>query len=750
MRHRGRNPRTILTVLVAALLGLATTFAPTHATAQPLSDGVYPATGSYCLGNATALRFYDFPGYYDPTYGGWLHAPEVVHVYWPGDQPHDPMVRSLLGDFVTDLFASEQWNAVMPQYFTPPLEGDVPAQYLSSHDITLLTVPLGTTPVSPQQIEAELSAQMKAGNLPFTLRTYPQPRGHMETLYVVHMPPGVIVESDDLQQSCRDFCGYHKYSRYDPQEFCVTEYLGGQPYERCVFDGPLFAYALLPDFSQSACATACGSGATPFDRYTELVEHEIIEAITNPFGDGWANLCAFVRPYEELVDVCSYDLSEVSGEPVRNFYAPRRTYSDTAPQCPNRWSRTSSFSNAVMGCVVAGSTTDTACVDTCDGCDIDGIGCVPAETVDPTNPCAICDPAENASAWSPRVPSGGGEQVLCRAAQQACELDSVCPAGGTACPAENPVVTDTSHVCRTALGICDVAETCDGVSRSCPDDAKSTAVCRVVAGPCDVAESCDGSHSDCPADAVAPEGTECRGSVGVCDVAESCTGSSASCPADAFASDATPCTGTSQDGACDAPDHCSGTANTCVDAFQPATATCRAAAGQCDAAEHCTGASGACPADALAASGTSCDDGNQCTGQDTCNGSGNCVAGPGTYGFEGFFSPVDNPNVVNTGKAGRAFPLKWKLPACAGGYVSTLAAVTGQTYRAISCDGSLPQDPMPADAAASGSSGLRYDSATNQYAFNWQTTSSFANKCYEFRVTFDNGSSRTALFKFTK
>lgn len=76
--------------------------------------------------------------------------------------------------------------------------------------------------------------------------------------------------------------------------------------------------------------------------------------------------------------------------------------------------------------------------------------------------------------------------------------------------------------------------------------------------------------------------------------------------------------------------------------------------------------------------------------------------------------------------------------------------MTGQTYREIACNGTLPQDPMPADAATSGSSGLRYDSATNQYAFNWQTTSSFANKCYEFRVTFGNGTSRTALFKFTK
>ena len=76
--------------------------------------------------------------------------------------------------------------------------------------------------------------------------------------------------------------------------------------------------------------------------------------------------------------------------------------------------------------------------------------------------------------------------------------------------------------------------------------------------------------------------------------------------------------------------------------------------------------------------------------------------------------------------------------------------MTGLTYRTIACDNSLPQDPVATDAAASGSSGLHYDSAANQYVYAWQTASSFANKCYEFRVMLDNGTSRTALFKFTK
>src|SRR5207253_1386647 len=102
--------------------------------------------------------------------------------------------------------------------------------------------------------------------------------------------------------------------------------------------------------------------------------------------------------------------------------------------------------------------------------------------------------------------------------------------------------------------------------------------------------------------------TVCRASAGQCDVAETCTGTSGTCPADAFASSSTSCTGTSEGGACDndAGDHCSGTANTCVDAFKSASFVCRASAGQCDVAETCTGSSGTCPADTFASSSTSC------------------------------------------------------------------------------------------------------------------------------------------------
>jgi hypothetical protein len=76
-----------------------------------------------------------------------------------------------------------------------------------------------------------------------------------------------------------------------------------------------------------------------------------------------------------------------------------------------------------------------------------------------------------------------------------------------------------------------VADTCSGSSAACPD-AKSTAVCRSAAGICDAAETCDGASDTCPADAFAPTTTQCRASGGPGDPAEFCSGSSASCPVD--------------------------------------------------------------------------------------------------------------------------------------------------------------------------------------------------------------------------
>ncbi|MBY0274935.1 hypothetical protein K2Z84_06320 [Candidatus Binatia bacterium] len=169
-----------------------------------------------------------------------------------------------------------------------------------------------------------------------------------------------------------------------------------------------------------------------------------------------------------------------------------------------------------------------------------------------------------------------------------------CLGGGECSDACNEATNDCFDLAGTACdddgNVC-TSDRCDGGGTCAHPAGNAGATCRAVAGTCDVAETCDGTSTSCPADVVRTAGTSCRPVAGVCDVAESCDGTSALCPADAFVAAGT---------------------------------ECRPSAGQCDVAEACTGAAAACPANGFVADGTSCDDGEACSGDDAC-AAGACV-----------------------------------------------------------------------------------------------------------------------------
>jgi hypothetical protein len=133
---------------------------------------------------------------------------------------------------------------------------------------------------------------------------------------------------------------------------------------------------------------------------------------------------------------------------------------------------------------------------------------------------------------------------------------------------------------------------------------------------------------------------------------------------------------------------------------------------------------------------------------------GNVTTVTRTYGVEydfiGFFLPVDNPPVVNVGKAGRTFPIKWQLKDANGKFISDLSVVlyNPPRYGETAGESSIWNEPLPGDT--SGSSGLRYDSSSNQFIFTWQTSKTFANKSYVFKIELNDGSVHELLFKFTK
>jgi RHS repeat-associated protein len=216
--------------------------------------------------------------------------------------------------------------------------------------------------------------------------------------------------------------------------------------------------------------------------------------------------------------------------------------------------------------------------------------------------------------------SAASSGTVCRAAAGACDVAETCNGTSLTCPTDG--LAPATTVCRAANGTCDVAEKCTGTSAACPADgfAAATTVCRAANGTCDVAEKCTGTSAACPADGFVATGTTCRPSAGACDVAEACTGTSAACPADGFAAATTVCR--AANGACDVAETCSGASAACpADHFAAATTVCRPAAGACDVAETCTGTSSTCPADGVAVLGTVCRGAaGPCDVPETCNG----------------------------------------------------------------------------------------------------------------------------------
>lgn len=116
------------------------------------------------------------------------------------------------------------------------------------------------------------------------------------------------------------------------------------------------------------------------------------------------------------------------------------------------------------------------------------------------------------------------------------------------------------------------------------------------------------------------------------------------------------------------------------------------------------------------------------------------------YNFAGFFSPVDNPPVLNTAKAGSTIPVKWRLSDSAGAPVTTLDSVIALLNGATTCDAG-PSDAIEEVAAATGGSALRYDAVTNQFIYNWKTEKTWKGTCRLLRVSLADGSHYDAKFK---
>ncbi len=117
------------------------------------------------------------------------------------------------------------------------------------------------------------------------------------------------------------------------------------------------------------------------------------------------------------------------------------------------------------------------------------------------------------------------------------------------------------------------------------------------------------------------------------------------------------------------------------------------------------------------------------------------------YSFGGFFAPVDNLPIVNSAKAGRTIPVKWSLLDANGSYVVDLATFKSLTSQKISCSSGALVATIE-ESATSGNSGLRYDSTTNQFIYNWKTASNWKGSCRVLVLEISDGHQQMASFQF--
>ena len=114
------------------------------------------------------------------------------------------------------------------------------------------------------------------------------------------------------------------------------------------------------------------------------------------------------------------------------------------------------------------------------------------------------------------------------------------------------------------------------------------------------------------------------------------------------------------------------------------------------------------------------------------------------FNWAGFFSPVQNPPMVNGVKAGSSIPLKFSLGGFKGvdifapGYPISVQADCS-TWAAL--DGGIP-------ALNPGGSSLSYDPLTDQYNFVWKSDKSWAGTCRMVVVKLVDGTEHVALFSF--
>ncbi len=374
-----------------------------------------------------------------------------------------------------------------------------------------------------------------------------------------------------------------------------------------------------PRNGRQVCQPGCRIDGTFY--YPEVLDGENDCQWCAPETDrfGWTHLSAGTACGSGADTECtSPDTCDGAGACLANDEPPTTPCGDAGDACTNQDYCDGSGSCTDNGFVAAdtpcGSDADTACTspDTCDGAgtcqthdEADGTACSSDD-----NDCTtdVCSDGVCTHTSAPFGTACGDSSTSDCDFADTCDGDGQCQENfvpeGFACG--SPSDTD-----------CDNPDTCDGQGHCQANVEEAGAGCGDPTDTeCNAPDTCNGL-GDCVHN-VAPAGQTCGDVETACTNVDTCNGAG-SCTDNGFKDASTACTGASNGGDCDddANDHCSGTDDTCVDAYAAAGTACGDATDdECNAADTCDG-SGICQ-DNLANDGTFCNGGGACSDGTCC------------------------------------------------------------------------------------------------------------------------------------
>ncbi len=93
--------------------------------------------------------------------------------------------------------------------------------------------------------------------------------------------------------------------------------------------------------------------------------------------------------------------------------------------------------------------------------------------------------------------------------------------------------------------------------------------------------------------------------------------------------------------------------------------------------------------------------------------------------------------MVNIGKAGLIYSIKWQLTDANGAFISDLSAIRTPGVYAFSAGRLAATRPALCSSSKSNRAGLRYNKAANQFIYNWSTPSKPG--CYKLVIKLKGG-----------